>query len=209
MQAAAKRPLQPKTVIIQDGVVKHLVPPVRPAHLLNHNQNIAAFASAAIIPSQITVTVQPQVSARPFLELGRQNGTGNAVLIETSGGSDVIPQISIPSPAYITEDDDEPNKFGNDDNSNNKFNGNHNKFNGDANDSFSVNISSLFDENSTSDMDAHQSSRYHNLKTLFRHTVGDLNSKLLCAGCFIVTLLVRPLKSQTNWSTIQMIATIF
>ena len=141
--------------------MKHLVPPVRPAHLLNHNQNIAAFASAAIIPSQITVTVQPQVSARPFLELGRQNGTGNAVLIETSGGSDVIPQISIPSPAYITEDDDEHNKFGSDDNSNNKFNGNH-KFNGDANDSFSVNISSLFDENSTSDMDAHQSSRYYN-----------------------------------------------
>ena len=167
--------------------MKQLVPPLRPAaHLLNHNQNIAAFASAAaIIQSQITVTVQPQVSARPFLELGRQNGTGNAVLIDTSGGNDVIPQISIPSPAYITEDDEEPNKFCSDDNSNNKFNGNHSKFNNEHNDSFSVNISSLFDENSTSDMDAHHSSRYYNpgmwtqdFLVIYSHVIGQTIKKL-------------------------------
>ena len=143
---------RPKIVMTQNGVVKRLLlPHTHPSQVVNPKQNIAAaFASATIIPpnpSHITLTVQPEVSARPFLQIGRQNGTGNVVLIDTTsaGSNDVIPQISIPSPAYshFHLEEDSGSKFNNDK----------------LKDSFSLNISSLFDENSTSDNDAHKSSR--------------------------------------------------
>ena len=142
LQTAGNRPLQPKLMLIssQNENLNKLVLPQRPVLLQNHvthNGNGSNIPAAAFIPSQITVTVQqPQVSSRPFLEIGRPT-----VLIEESS-NDAIPQISIPSPApYLPSvTDAEQNDERDEDVAEN----------GHHNDSFSL---SLFDENSRSDLD--------------------------------------------------------
>jgi hypothetical protein len=146
IQTTGNRPLQPKVALIssQDGVLKKLLPPQRPVLLQNGNNNNAAhngnggsIPAAAFIPP-ITVTIQPpQVSARPFLEIGR-----SSLLIEEAS-NDSIPQISIPSPSPYVHQEAERQQIEEVDDVGE--NGHHND-----NDSFGL---SLFDENSRCDME--------------------------------------------------------
>lgn len=143
-QAAGNRPLQPKNPISTlDDTPKKLIPRVTNG---SHHNNVATYAT--LIPNHITIAVQPQVSARPFLELGRSSNEG--LLVESSG-NDTIPQISIPSPAYSHSEPQGDEQEEEEDID--AVNGNNIGFGGNNNDSFSVNLSSLFDENSRSDME--------------------------------------------------------
>jgi len=110
-QLNAARPIQPKTVISgQDGVLKRLLPPQRPVEILQRTNGVPSTLPA--LPTEnpsllTTASPLPTTTATiisvvpPVIELGRPT-----VICSAEDGQDSIPQISIPSPAYETENDD-------------------------------------------------------------------------------------------------------
>lgn len=112
LQAASNRPLQPKTIICSaDGTVKKLLPEI-------HSTPRLTFTA---VPSQITVTVQQQ----PVTNINSDH------LLDVQD-QDLIPQLSIPSPATNMSENVQDEETGH-------------------NTSFSL---SLFDENSRSDLES-------------------------------------------------------